>query len=260
MTRKTWITALATVAMGLVLQTAQAASIGVNFASNVEGLESTDVTGVVTQQNWNNASGGSGTLSSGTVMDSTGGIATGVSVAWARPYGGGVANTLTSAANTATASGEMFKGVLYWYRDSDFGEIKITVAGLGSAYTTNGYDVYLYVAGDTTNKVGRARITDGAGIYNGAGTTYFKIDNTIAAYTTFTQATGTSVATANLSNYVLFSGQTSSGFTIRLNPENTSGQLGVAGIQIVPTVVPEPASLALLGLGGLCLLPRRRNA
>src|SRR5690606_16971598 len=56
-------------------------------------------------------------------------------------------------------------------------------------------------------------------------------------------------------NYTVFSGLNDSGFTVALTGTNNNG---IAAIQIVSAdVIPEPASIALVGLGGLLLLRRR---
>ena len=71
------------------------------------------------------------------------------------------------------------------------------------------------------------------------------------ANTAWTEATDTTRG-----NYILVSGQTASTLTIQGQDRNGAERGSISGFQIVE--VPEPSSAALLGLGGLALILRRR--
>jgi hypothetical protein len=129
------------------------------------------------------------------------------------------------------------------------------------------YSIYVYdLAQNSWNDAGSAQIFYG-GKASGAGPTYYMKDS--AAWgpwdnlpTTYTQATATSLAASTSgANYFLFSGLSGPTQAIDiLAGLGTSNDFGsISGIQIVATT-PEPASLSLLALGGLLVLPRRRHA
>ena len=67
-------------------------------------------------------------------------------------------------------------------------------------------------------------------------------------------------AGTDYSNYTVISGLSASSFTLEITSPGGGGRGGISGFQIVATAVPEPTSAALLGLGGLGLVLRRRRS
>lgn len=121
------------------------------------------------------------------------------------------------------------------------------IAGTGSTP----YNVIIYVAGDTTGRGGTATV-NGTTVTltelanNGTGNFVLSGPSTPGNYYEFFGVTGT---TLNISNLGVF-GNTAGG--------DGTPRLPLDGFQVVST--PEPASMALLGFGGLGLLARRRRA
>jgi MYXO-CTERM domain-containing protein len=121
------------------------------------------------------------------------------------------------------------------------------------------YDVYVYLAGGTNGGNADAEIS-----LNGSGvdtTQYQYYGYGWAGGNAYTQITSTDPANPSNGNYVWFTGNTASSFTLSYDPNSSNPAAapfdgGVAGIQIVDTApVPEPAtpSLAAFGLAALAL-------
>jgi hypothetical protein len=126
------------------------------------------------------------------------------------------------------------------------------------------YSVYLYGQTDSAQG-GSVQDFIGTGTSNTAGAIYYIGPTAANPYnygnnhvaTSYVQATGTTLGTqTNSSNYVVFTGLTTP--SQLLDVVSTAGTFAISGVEIVS--VPEPASLALLALGGMLLLPRRRHA
>lgn len=136
----------------------------------------------------------------------------------------------------------------------------LNITGLGSAFTSAGYNLIIYADSDKDPQSGNRRsvftVTPGGG---SAIDVFTEDDN---AATGGAQFSGTYIQSdgvddgADYSNYVVISGLTASSLTIDLaSPDG--GRAAISGFQIV--AVPEPGSLALLGLGGLMVVRRRRG-
>jgi len=245
-------------AIGLVLLTSPASlrattigtSIGVEFGIGgtqgiTSGLNPTDVAGVVPTANWNIASGDSGTLAAGSVVEDTnsaGSIAPGVSVSWAT---GDTWNN-NGTANFANANDNLLND---GYLDGESGgHGTVTFSGLvpGSLY-----DVYITSTGGTTEDKGGNMVVNGVDDHAVFG------DDTSGVYVQSTITTP--------GNYHFFATTVDDSGDISIitgGSDPTSMRIPISSVELVPiAVVPEPSSLALFGCGaaGLCLAARRRR-
>ena len=217
---------------------ASAANISLSFDGNSNlGLVGSDtlieVAGVngVQAQDWVNLVGSSAASAD---IDGGAGSAT---ISFTTGY------TLTTGNTFGTESHNLMDGAIRLGGGTDVNPI---VSGLGTDYTSSGYDVYVYFGSDGHNRTHRFTL----GGINNSG-----LENAGQAYNGAFAETN---ADGDVGNYMVFNGLTAASFTISDNGSSGGGGLpAIAGIEIVS--VPEPSSAALLGLGGLALILRRRN-
>jgi hypothetical protein len=121
------------------------------------------------------------------------------------------------------------------------------------------YDVYVYFAANA-NPAG-VDYVDTFAISDGTTTYYIKADETQASYQgTYIQSTATVAGDAIVANYVKFSNLSASTLALSFGNlrNDDAGAAGVSGIQIVSSVVPEPATIGMLGLGAVVSMLIRR--
>jgi len=165
--------------------------------------------------------------------------------------GTGVAIALHGAlGNSADTFGSLYDSGL---RDSSSanGDTSITLTGLSTFMTNAGaseYDVYVYYRSWVSSS--SALTVDLAAAEGGATpsyTTYDAADN---------NGNDSYILAGNPeSNYIKYSGLTNDQLDVFVDRGSRDAMF--AGVQIV--TVPEPSSAALLGLGGLALILRRRK-
>ena len=275
--RKAFLAAVTALAVPGV---ASAASIGVNYVDNGDGgvqngaadaLGSAEVAGVpgYAQPNWNNL----GRWGNPTSLNDGFGVMSGVSVAWDS------ANTWNSGVGTSTPNNKLMTG----YIDAT-GQPNIPgspysgwnnankpdayVTGLGAWLASSGassYSVLIYTDGDATEgRIGEYWLQNASGSDFGALTLGSDLTSHIFAKDsanfsgTFIQVPGAanSVGAAVDGNYVLFTGLTADSFLMRTEEQTFRAQIN--GFQIIAEV-PEPTSMALLGLGSLSFVLARRR-
>lgn len=221
-------------------------SLAIKFDPFSGSFSSSSLAGVtaVQTQNWNlTANTATGTF--GTLSEDTGGVSSSTSVTgtWSSsyldtgfqgPFGDG--RNLGSA---PPANAGLFYGGLGSNGTSSI--ITISLSGLGSEFTSNGYSLYLYSS--QTNTSGRG------GTFSVNGGTSFNTLNLLPATSTWTPSTSGSTQ----GDYVLISGLTSSSLTITGNANTIATE--IQGIELVanPAATPEPTTYALL-LGGVLAL------
>ena len=190
-------------------------AIGVKFVGEGTAMVSTEVAGVVSQSNWNNASGKAS--SSPLPLLNQSGAVSGATVTW-------TTNGIWNLPITDTAgNNRLMRG----YLDTVGGMTTVTVAGLQA--NGAGYNVYVYADGDngTVSRSASYQIS-------GPGVTTTSITLTDAANTNFA---GVFKQASNSSgNYVMF---TISGtqFTITATPgasTDTNPRAPLNAIQVVP--------------------------
>lgn len=191
-------------------------------------IPATSEAGAVPSRYWNNLINSSGTS---IALQDNSGTASAASITYAA--NGSSGSNINWNMGTATSSiTDPNKGLLntflnYFWQD---GGGSITVSGLGSKYTTDGYSVIVYFANPDTNATQYYSATSGS-------TTVGRWARTDSGTTfdDFVESSGQTQATATPGNYVTLRGLTGSSFTLTASTYATVNgtRPAIAGIQIV---------------------------
>lgn len=223
-----------------------ASSIAVNFSENSSnqtfiGGQSIGPTGI-DSSNWNNTASlsdiATGNFSAGSVIDDTGATVSSATISWTSPN-----MWYTGGAPTGTDAGKLVAG--YLDDGGGTGANSFSINNHGFAQ----YDLYIIVAGDGGDgNGGTDSFAHGGFVVNGADQ---------GAFTALGQNGGVLVEASGptAGNYIKYTGLTGD-LTVTTN--SGAGRTPINGFVIVDAV-PEPSSTALLGLGGVTLLLRRRK-
>lgn len=245
---------------------AEVISVNINGWNGNPMAQTSDVTGVAGVEavgNWNNAGAVAGTNTnvnnSGTLAGllNDSGAVTSASYTWQfNNYWGNPSGSLTTQDNA------LFRG----YADTDgaggnnSGITTMRVDSLTSNFTNNGYDVLVYVGGDS-NHNSPISITGTDNMGNTVTEYLIQNDNSLNAGDSFVESDAQIVGDAVLANYVRLSGFTGSTIDLSFN-DLAGGRARPVGFQIVSNLpVPEPGSMLVWGaLAAVLSLVRFRRA
>ena len=248
--------AILAAAVGWASQADAATSLGINFVGGGGGaatgasLTPGMTAGAAPQANWNNESGASSTMDQ--PLNFQDGTSSGATVGWSSN------NTWSTGAVPASPTPDQLLNTGY-LDDSPTGKaITVTVSSIPASISGSAYDAVLYIAGDTAGRGGTVAVngTTFPGAYVDSGP--FK-----GAYIEATQgADKTHGGTPG--NFIHLTGLTGNSFSVTLTPTiGSPNRIPLDALQIstpVSIIIPEPATLGLLSIGALGLLPRRRRA
>jgi len=253
---------------------AHASTIGVNLTGyNPVTLGDADTAGVVAQDHWNNLDEQGASDPAATdpnfhpislVQDDDGTASTssfsnsGATLAW----DGFSARDTTGTSGDDQANDELMDG---FHEAESANATQLRVRNLPSSYTSVGYHVTVYLDHSDDRRAAEWTVTedpDGSAATQSHWARAMSGADFSSGGNGFVESTATTLAAAPNANYVRFESLTDPNFD--LGPTDSDQSIGsfgrfvgITGFQIVP--VPEPASLALVVIGGLCLIPRRHR-
>lgn len=247
-TKKTITTALVVASLGTA---ANAAILSVNLTDGGPGMGNSDITetaGVVLAGGWETAAAGGSVNDTnlGALRVDNSGVLTATTATMTIGSGfGGYWNIPGASGFNTTHSNNMMTNFIE-SGVSTGGTIDFT--NLNSAVGST-YDVYIYL-----NRVYGNTGVIGVDI-NGGTSKFIEGEANTGPFSEADFASA-AAATGAGGNYIHFEGLSANDITINFGAP--TGRVGINGIQIVETI-PEPSSAALLGLGGLALILRRRK-
>ena len=247
--RLTTALAAAGLTLGLASSPAAAALVGVDYASTTQ-----DVFTGTTDENVGSNNVGSASLTTSDIGDPTGGSAV-VDVTVTEidddddleARGGNGDDNRTDLDPTVFPLANLGEDII----NTRGGELEITISGLSAGeFTFTGVfnDSFTKNDGFATGSFFDILLTDANGT-----------EATVASDVEATNVEANSDAGPIASETFDFTSNGMNDVSILLSEttSNTNGFIPLGGFTV--TVIPEPASLSLLGLGGLMLLPRRRR-
>ena len=253
--------------IALPITQANAASIAVNFTSiNNNSNQNSGGTirpvdsyaGAVVQSNWNNSDGKASGAFSDIIDDS--GTSTAVQVSWAS------SNSWFTRVAPGDSDTELMSQYLDDYQPTHSpGQLATGAKVSITNVQYEKFDLYVYLATDQTfsNDTINAMLRDITNTTIIHPRIYTDGVNPNSNVQLIQDTANSRFNVTQGSNYIVFEGLTLSEFVIAGEPRAPHGsaerlhRATIAGFQIVE--VPEPASIALLSLGGLALLKRKQK-